>query len=146
MLVESLQKVWWVRTTWLHQLIRETPGAVDREIPWHMTWGFGRTTLCGTPVSPDNDQVTDESLLRDDAIRCAQCVSIRSRLSFPRFKVDDKVRIARLLDTMTDPGLVGLVGQVEEVESVTLTQHNYYVRTEHGSHYCNEQMLEPADG
>lgn len=61
-----------------------------------------------------------------------------------RFKVGDRVRIARVLDTMTAPELVGQTGEVIEVEQPSQLQRNYEVRLDDtgSEHYLNDQMLE----
>lgn len=57
-----------------------------------------------------------------------------------KFKVGDKVKIVLLLDNMTDQGIVGFIGTVEEVEPLPNGEFNYYV----DGHYMHERELEFA--
>ena len=55
----------------------------------------------------------------------------------PRFKEGDRVRIVRLDDEMTSRDLIGLEGDIEELDELPNDQTNYYV----DGHYMHEDEL-----
>jgi len=68
----------------------------------------------------------------------------------PRFKVGDRVRVVRLLDSFTVPALVGGVGRVAEVDDVvaagTRLQVNYVVKLDvsGAERLLHDEELDPA--
>lgn len=58
----------------------------------------------------------------------------------PKFKVGDNAKVVRLLDNMTDQGLIGFTGKVTEVDPLPNGDFNYYV----DGHYMHEAELEYA--
>lgn len=59
-------------------------------------------------------------------------------MTTPKFDVGQIVKIVRLLDTTTNRSLIGLIGSVEEVDSLPNGEYNYYV----SGHYMHEGELE----
>ncbi|MEK7503523.1 MAG: zinc ribbon domain-containing protein [Patescibacteria group bacterium] len=57
-----------------------------------------------------------------------------------KFSVGEKVKVVRLLDTMTNRSLIGMVGTIEEIDQL-IGQVNYYV----DGHYMHEQELEKVN-
>jgi hypothetical protein len=54
------------------------------------------------------------------------------------FKVGDRVKVVRILDSITTPDLLGFTGTVREVDPLPNGHYNYDV----DGHYLNEEMLE----
>lgn len=57
---------------------------------------------------------------------------------FPKFKVGDKVRIVRLVDTITSQSIIGQVGTITEVDDLPNGDYNYRM----DSYYVHEEELE----
>lgn len=55
----------------------------------------------------------------------------------PKFQVGDKVKVVRILDTITTPDLLGFTGTVREIDPLPNGHYNYDV----DGHYLNEEML-----
>ena len=55
-----------------------------------------------------------------------------------KFRVGQKVKVVRLMDTISSRDLISLVGSVEEVDSLPNGEYNYYV----DGHYMHEGELE----
>jgi hypothetical protein len=72
------------------------------------------------------------------------------------FKLGDRVRITRLDDEMTSKELIGLEGEIVDVDDLRVfgdagpsfgcIQVNYEVKTEKGIHYMHQQELELVPG
>ena len=58
-----------------------------------------------------------------------------------KFSAGDTVRIFRLDDELTLPELIGVVGQIEEVDPLPNGEFNYYVN----GHYMHEGELENVE-
>lgn len=118
-----------------------TVGTIPR--PWHIA-DNARTLLCGIPITTaELEHQADEPA---GGIKCAACISTRNR-RVPRFGVGQHVRVARVLDEITSPRLEGMHGVIEDIDAVGGGQFNYdvWLLETDGSHYLNEQMLEPTD-
>lgn len=57
-----------------------------------------------------------------------------------KFKIGDRVKVVKILDSITTPDLLGFTGTVREVEPLPNGHYNYDV----DGHYLNEEMLEAA--
>lgn len=70
-------------------------------------------------------------------------------VAYPFFKIGSRVKIVRLLDMdrtgayWSSPELIGMIGEIREVEELCNGEINYYMRSALGEHYVHEGELEP---
>ncbi len=64
-----------------------------------------------------------------------------------KFKIDDKVKIVKIMDSMTNESLIGKIGHIEKIEPLPNGDFNYDFRANSGScYYMHEEELEIVTG
>ena len=59
-------------------------------------------------------------------------------MSKAKFSIGQRVKVVKLLDTLSNKELIGLVGTIDEIDSLPNGDFNYYV----DNHYMHEEELE----